>query len=325
MSEPTEKPQINLALSAILQDIEAIRKDKKNTAQNFNFRGIDDMYDHLHPVFAKHGVTCLPEEVKTTHGVVERGTGKSPFFTSAVDVKYRLTAVDGSFQLVSGAGYAFDMADKALGKALSQAHKYVLIQTFLIPINEIKDADWDPSVYPGDELREMNGAEERETSALERLIAETQAKADAAQNAQQRNRLNGIVAELKLKQQDLVSPTAPADNPDKKRDIESGSEDQPDPSELFGAVREAEAAPAKPAGDWKSVICHFGKADGPLLGKPVGSFNEKRLQWLRDALARNPSPTPKDHNLAWAVQEALASLIIPRTPAPQPDQEGLVY
>ena len=39
-----------------MQDIEAIGKNKKNAQQGYSFRGIDDMYNALQPLFKKHAV-----------------------------------------------------------------------------------------------------------------------------------------------------------------------------------------------------------------------------------------------------------------------------
>lgn len=41
------------AMACILSDVEGIKKEKKNQQQGFMFRGIDDMYNCLHDLFAK--------------------------------------------------------------------------------------------------------------------------------------------------------------------------------------------------------------------------------------------------------------------------------
>ena len=48
------------AISAVMADVEAIKKDKDNRQQGFKFRGIDDVYNAVHPILAKHGVFSLP-------------------------------------------------------------------------------------------------------------------------------------------------------------------------------------------------------------------------------------------------------------------------
>ena len=48
------------ALAAIMQGIDAISKNKTNQQQGFKYRGIDDVYNELHPLLKKHGVVSAP-------------------------------------------------------------------------------------------------------------------------------------------------------------------------------------------------------------------------------------------------------------------------
>ena len=47
---------IHEKIIAVMADSDAISKDRRNQQQGFNFRGIDDVYNALHPLLAKHGV-----------------------------------------------------------------------------------------------------------------------------------------------------------------------------------------------------------------------------------------------------------------------------
>jgi hypothetical protein len=56
INKQMENPTIYQAINSIMQDIEAIGKNKKNAQQGYSFRGIDDMYNALQPLFKKHAV-----------------------------------------------------------------------------------------------------------------------------------------------------------------------------------------------------------------------------------------------------------------------------
>lgn len=132
------------AISAVMRDIgeQGISKDRKNAQQGFSFRGIDDVYNALNPLLAKHGLIIEPYLL--SREVTERVTGKgSVLFSVVVDMQYSFTAVeDGSSVIVRVCGEAMDSGDKATNKAMSAALKYCCLQTFMIPTEaESPDAD----------------------------------------------------------------------------------------------------------------------------------------------------------------------------------------
>ena len=47
---------IHQAMAAILAEIPSIGKDNRNKDQGFQYRGIDDVYNALHPLLARHKV-----------------------------------------------------------------------------------------------------------------------------------------------------------------------------------------------------------------------------------------------------------------------------
>lgn len=135
-----EEKMIYKAMLNIMQDVDAIKKEKKNQQQGFMFRGIDDMMNSLHCLFAKHGVFIVP--TVESFDVKERPTknGGINYFTHAV-ITFNFTAQDGSFISVKNVGEAMDSGDKGMNKAMSIALKYALMQTFLIPTEDIADPD----------------------------------------------------------------------------------------------------------------------------------------------------------------------------------------
>ena len=47
-------------IPAIMADLGAIGKEGKNKDQNYSFRSIESVMNHLHPVLAKHKVFVVP-------------------------------------------------------------------------------------------------------------------------------------------------------------------------------------------------------------------------------------------------------------------------
>jgi ERF superfamily len=118
-----------------------ISKDKKNAAQGFNFRGIDDVLNALAPCLAEHELCILPRVMSRECTERSTGNGKA-MFCAVVTVEYDfVSAADGSKHTVSSVGEAMDMADKATNKAMSAAFKYMAFQAFCIPTEGMEDAD----------------------------------------------------------------------------------------------------------------------------------------------------------------------------------------
>jgi hypothetical protein len=131
---------IHEKLAGANRDIEAIAKARRNEQQGFRFRGIDDVYDAVHPILAIHGILTIPEVVDAT--VTERvARSGGAMVLRTVRVRYHFVAVDGSEIVATVEGEGMDSGDKATAKALSAAHKYALLQTFTIPVSEIEDPD----------------------------------------------------------------------------------------------------------------------------------------------------------------------------------------
>lgn len=137
-------PEVGLiyeAMIAILQDVKAISKDKKNVSQGYKFRGIDDVVNVLHPIFAKHEVFVTSEVLQkdyTDSGRTEKGHTIYHHFTI---IQYTFHAKDGSSVSATATGEGADSGDKGLNKCMSAAYKYVLMQTFMIQTEDEKDPD----------------------------------------------------------------------------------------------------------------------------------------------------------------------------------------
>lgn len=131
------------AIASVAADLaqDGITKNRKNVQQGFQFRGIDDVYNALSPLLAKHKLVILPRML--TREVSERETQKGGTLFSVV-VKGEFTFVsaeDGSRHTVEMFGEAMDSGDKATNKAMSAAYKYAAFQAFCIPTQAMDDAD----------------------------------------------------------------------------------------------------------------------------------------------------------------------------------------
>jgi len=139
---PTPCSTIHAALCACMADVEAIGKNRKNLEQKYSYRGIDDIYNSLHPIFARHGVfvTCETIDIQRTERTTQKGS-----LLQVVYGRYRVTfhAEDGTSVSLETCAEAMDSGDKATNKASSAALKYALMQTLLIPTEEVKDSEAD--------------------------------------------------------------------------------------------------------------------------------------------------------------------------------------
>ena len=119
-----------------------ITKDRRNMqGSGYNFRGIDDVYNTIAPLLAKHGLCILPRVL--SRECVERVSQKGgALFYVTVDAEFDfVSAEDGSKHTVKTFGEAMDSGDKATNKAMSAAYKYACFQAFSIPTESDNDAD----------------------------------------------------------------------------------------------------------------------------------------------------------------------------------------
>lgn len=130
-----EQPTVHQALSKVMDAVQAVRKDSKNQAQRFNFRGIDAVMNAVGPALRKHGVVILPEEVDVHRSNGTTANGKQ---TAEVVVKvtYRVYGPNGDSIHGKVAAEAMDFGDKAIAKAMSVAYRTFLLQALTIPTDE---------------------------------------------------------------------------------------------------------------------------------------------------------------------------------------------
>ena len=135
-----EKKNIYESIHAVMEEVGAIGKQKRNAQQGFLYRGIDDVMNALNPALINHRLFIVPEVME--HRREERQTVKGGnLIYSVCRVKYTFYAEDGSHVEAVVVGEGMDSGDKASNKALSAAFKYACFQVFCIPTEEMLDPD----------------------------------------------------------------------------------------------------------------------------------------------------------------------------------------
>lgn len=127
-------------IPAIMADISAIGKDKRNVQQGFNFRGIDDVMNVMKPILAKHQVFTVPEVLEQVRETKITPKGGELRY-SLLRIRFSFYAPDGSHVDAVTQGEGMDSGDKASNKAMAIAYKYALFQVFCIPTEEMIDPD----------------------------------------------------------------------------------------------------------------------------------------------------------------------------------------
>lgn len=120
---------------------EGIPKSRRNQQQNYDFRGIDDVYEVLAPLLAAQQLLILPNVVERHSSDHQSKSGGTLFYTSVlVDYEF-ISAKDDSKHVVRSVGEAMDSGDKSTNKAMSAAYKTMAIQAFCIRTTGDNDSE----------------------------------------------------------------------------------------------------------------------------------------------------------------------------------------
>ena len=136
----TDTKAIYKAVSDVMGAVKAIAKNRKNAAQGYSFRGIDDLYNELNEHLSKAGIFFASEVVEQKREERQNKSGGTLIYT-VLRIKWTVYASDGSSVTTETVGEAMDSGDKSCNKAMSAAYKYALMQLFCIPTDEPKDTE----------------------------------------------------------------------------------------------------------------------------------------------------------------------------------------
>ena len=131
------KLPIAQALSEVMKAVGAIAKKDKNTAQGFNFRGIDSVVNAVSPALQKFGVVIVPSVEEYDYQTVEIGKNRTPMGHVRVKVTYTFIGANGDTIKATVVGEAMDSGDKATAKAMSVAFRTALLQSLSLPTDEV--------------------------------------------------------------------------------------------------------------------------------------------------------------------------------------------
>lgn len=134
------------AMAAIQSDVQSVPKAERNKQQGYNFRGIAQVVEMMHPILVKHHVLMLPtiENQSRSEFTTKNGSVMS---VCVLTIRWDFVAEDGSTLSISTVGEGADSMDKATNKAMTAAQKYALTLAFSIPFSDQPDGDADS---PGD-------------------------------------------------------------------------------------------------------------------------------------------------------------------------------
>lgn len=125
------------SIAAIQADVDFIGKEKRvQSGGSYNYRGVDQVLNTLHPLFSKHKVFAVPEVLEILSRE-ERDTKNGwRMLYQVAKIKYTFYAEDGSSVSAVVLGEAMDSGDKASNKCMSVAYKYACFQILSIPTEE---------------------------------------------------------------------------------------------------------------------------------------------------------------------------------------------
>ena len=138
----SEKKNIYESIAAILNEKAAVKKDSRNEAQRYMFRGIDAVMNVFNPLLAKHRVFVVPTVLDMAREERQNKNGTALIYT-VLTVQYAFYAEDGSFITAVVMGEGMDSGDKSVNKAMSAAYKYAMFQVFCVPTEEMVDSEVD--------------------------------------------------------------------------------------------------------------------------------------------------------------------------------------
>jgi type IV secretory pathway VirJ component len=211
-------PAIYSSIIGVMDDIGAIGKDKKNSMQGFNYRGIDDVMNALQPALIKNSIFITSELIDTR--TEERTTSKGGLMIYRIN-RYKfhfISGIDGSEITTEALGEASDTSDKASNKSMSVAYKYACFQIFCIPTEEMVDPDSEtveakaPSKAPAKAQPAKSESQKPANAAAPSNAAETKAESKVAESTTSQPQQQPTAQQATTTQPQQQQP-APAEEP----------------------------------------------------------------------------------------------------------------
>lgn len=209
-------PMIHDAILQMMEEVGSIGKDNKNTQQGYSFRGIDQVYSAIQPLFIKFRVypTCRLLDMQREQRDTRQGGSLQH---SVMTLRYRFTcAVDGSYIETDVIGEGMDSGDKASNKGMSVGYKYAIFQLLCIPTEAV-----DPDSESPEPAAKGKAAAETPKTTFNDDKKPTTPKPDAKVNGIDVEKARAHLTALKAKPDDKALLAAFA----KLKDAEGGQGD----------------------------------------------------------------------------------------------------
>lgn len=197
-NQEQEAPLIYAQMAKIQVDADGLAKEQTNQTQGFKFRGIDDAYNYLHDIFAKHQVFTVPRVMSMEREERLSKKGGVLLYT-LLTVEYDFVAIDGSSVTTRVIGEAMDSGDKSCAKALSIAHKLALFQITMLPT--MLSADPDAEIHePMPKVPEAKQQPETPMAVRDQLAAISDFRAEHTTTMEENDYIDGQGSNLTYKQ-----------------------------------------------------------------------------------------------------------------------------
>ena len=164
-------------INKVMQNIEYLTKDDKVEFGNTKYKAISEekVTTAVRKELVTQGIVILPVMQESTVTELIR-TDKSVNQRADVHTRYRIQNIEDKedYTEVESNGSGVDTQDKAVGKAMTYAYKYMLLRTFAIPTGEdpdkISSAETDSKIAKEVENEENKRINSTQVQALYDLI-----------------------------------------------------------------------------------------------------------------------------------------------------------
>ena len=144
MSEPNKAAQ---AILAVMQTVTKAHKSGKNQKMNYKFVEHATLVPDIRNALIEQG--CIMVPVAGEHTLVPKADGKG--WHGTVSHRFNIIHCESGDTIQVGpvAGEGFDSGDKTIPKANTNAHKYALLLTFMLPSDDDPEGDEKTDIQPG--------------------------------------------------------------------------------------------------------------------------------------------------------------------------------
>ena len=148
---------LSVRLLAVMEEFGTIDKGGYNSHSNYKYVKEADVARKFQELLVKHRVFVFSSIIDSKTVPTQTSSGKSAFYSKVV-VEYTFVNVDQPEERhsVQAVGEGMDTGDKAIYKAITGAHKYMLIRNFNLGSDE--DAEKDSPGESRQQRQQSNGA-----------------------------------------------------------------------------------------------------------------------------------------------------------------------